>query len=60
MKVTHINRYDGTVEGIAAPDLRMFAVQYHPEDNPGPHDSRYLFDDFVKLMQAGRWPLAPV
>jgi carbamoyl-phosphate synthase small subunit len=51
VQVTHINLYDGTVEGIAAPDLRMFAVQYHPEDNPGPHDSRYLFRRFVQLME---------
>ena len=51
VQVTHLNLYDGTVEGIAAPDLRMFAVQYHPEDNPGPHDSRYLFRRFVQMIE---------
>ena len=51
VQVTHINLYDGTVEGIAAPDLRMFAVQYHPEDSPGPHDSRYLFRRFVRMIE---------
>jgi len=54
VQVTHINLYDGTVEGIAAPDLKMFAVQYHPEDNPGPHDSRYLFRRFLDLIEGGR------
>ncbi len=52
-QVTHINLYDGTVEGIAAPDLKMFAVQYHPEDSPGPHDSRYLFRRFVQMIEGG-------
>ena len=51
VQVTHYNLYDGTVEGIAAPDLRMFAVQYHPEDSPGPHDSRYLFRRFVRMIE---------
>ena len=53
VQVTHINLYDNTVEGIAAPDLRMFAVQYHPEDNPGPHDSRYLFRRFMQIIEGG-------
>jgi carbamoyl-phosphate synthase small subunit len=53
VQVTHVNLYDGTVEGIAAPDLRMFAVQYHPEDSPGPHDSRYLFHRFVQIIEGG-------
>ena len=50
-QVTHLNLNDGTVEGIAAPDARMFAVQYHPEASPGPHDSRHLFRQFVRLME---------
>jgi carbamoyl-phosphate synthase small subunit len=54
VQVTHVNLYDGTVEGIAAPDLRMFAVQYHPEDSPGPHDSRYLFRRFVQMIEDGQ------
>src|SRR5947208_5829855 len=53
VQVTHINLYDGTVEGIAALDLKMFAVQYHPEDNPGPHDSRYLFRRFMQIIEGG-------
>ena len=54
VQVTHVNLYDGTVEGIAAPDLRMFAVQYHPEDSPGPHDSRYLFGRFVRMIEGSQ------
>jgi len=50
-QVTHRNLYDGTVEGIALPEARMFAVQYHPEDSPGPHDSRYLFRRFVQMIE---------
>jgi carbamoyl-phosphate synthase small subunit len=49
--VTHRNLYDGTVEGIAVPEVKMFAVQYHPEDSPGPHDSRYLFRRFVQMIE---------
>jgi len=51
IQVTHVNLYDGTVEGIAAPDLKAFAVQYHPEDSPGPHDSRYLFKRFQEMIE---------
>ncbi len=52
-QLTHINLNDDDVEGIRAPDLRAFSVQYHPEAGPGPHDARYLFKDFVELMRAG-------
>ncbi|MDX2196892.1 MAG: glutamine-hydrolyzing carbamoyl-phosphate synthase small subunit [Cytophagales bacterium] len=45
--LTHINLNDGTVEGIKLKNKKAFSVQYHPEAGPGPHDSRYLFDDFV-------------
>ncbi|MDH4169525.1 MAG: glutamine-hydrolyzing carbamoyl-phosphate synthase small subunit [Acidimicrobiia bacterium] len=48
--LTHINLNDQTVEGIRADDVRAFSVQYHPEAGPGPHDSRYLFDQFAELM----------
>jgi carbamoyl-phosphate synthase small subunit len=48
--VTHINLNDGTVEGLSIPDARAFSVQYHPESSPGPHDARYLFKRFAKLM----------
>ncbi len=48
---THVNLNDGTLEGVRHRLLPILAVQYHPESAPGPHDSRYLFDEFVKLMQ---------
>jgi carbamoyl-phosphate synthase small subunit len=48
--VSHINLNDGTVEGLSVPDARAFSVQYHPESSPGPHDARYLFARFAKLM----------
>jgi carbamoyl-phosphate synthase small subunit len=48
--VSHINLNDGTVEGLIIPDARAFSVQYHPEASPGPHDARYLFARFAKLM----------
>ena len=50
LELTHINLNDQTVEGLAWRDLPAFSVQYHPESNPGPHDSHYLFDDFVAMM----------
>jgi carbamoyl-phosphate synthase small subunit len=49
--VTHINLNDHTVEGIAHEKLGAFSVQYHPEAAPGPHDSRYLFERFIGLME---------
>jgi len=52
LRVTHLNLYDGTVEGIEHVERPVFAVQYHPEAAPGPHDSRYLFDHFIDLMAA--------
>ncbi len=55
---THINLNDKTLEGFTAPDRRMFAVQYHPEASPGPHDATYLFDCFVKMIETGRSPTA--
>jgi len=51
-RVTHTNLYDQTVAGIAHNDLPIVSVQYHPEAAPGPHDSAYLFDEFVALMEA--------
>ncbi len=50
VEVTHINLNDNTVEGISHREIPAFSVQYHPENAPGPHDSEYLFDRFVKLM----------
>jgi carbamoyl-phosphate synthase small subunit len=50
IEVTHVNLNDHTVAGIRLKNNPAFSVQYHPESSPGPHDSRYLFDDFVQLM----------
>ena len=50
-EITHMNLNDQTLEGFRLRNHPVFCVQYHPEAAPGPHDSRYLFDDFVKLMQ---------
>jgi carbamoyl-phosphate synthase small subunit len=48
--LTHINLNDNTVEGLEAVGKKAFSVQYHPEAAPGPHDSRYLFDQFIRMM----------
>ena len=47
---THINLNDETSEGIRCTDIDAFSVQYHPESSPGPHDSRYLFKQFITMM----------
>jgi carbamoyl-phosphate synthase small subunit len=49
---THLSLYDGTVEGLAWPELRARSVQFHPEAAPGPHDARPLIDDWVKEIRA--------
>ena len=51
--VTHVNLNDGVVEGIRCRDVPAFGVQYHPEAGPGPHDARYLFEEFRRLMLQG-------
>lgn len=56
--LSHINQNDGSVEGLVHRHLPVFCVQYHPEARPGPDDSDYLFDDFMKMVddyRAGRW-----
>ena len=50
IKLTHINLNDGVVAGLKVLDKKAFSVQYHPESSPGPHDSRYLFDQFINLI----------
>ncbi len=52
VEVTHVNLNDDSIEGIRLKDRQAFSVQYHPESTPGPHDSRYLFDNFVGMMTA--------
>jgi carbamoyl-phosphate synthase small subunit len=51
VELTHLNLNDNTNEGFRCKDIPAFCVQYHPEASPGPHDSNYLFDDFIKLMK---------
>jgi carbamoyl-phosphate synthase small subunit len=52
VEVSHVNLNDDSIEGIRLKDRPAFSVQYHPEATPGPHDSRYLFDDFIALMKS--------
>ena len=49
-ELTHLNLNDNTVEGFRHKELPIFAVQYHPEASPGPHESDYLFGEFMKLL----------
>jgi carbamoyl-phosphate synthase small subunit len=49
--LTHVNLNDQTVEGMQVVGARAFSVQYHPEAGPGPHDARYLFDEFSALIE---------
>ncbi len=51
VEITHKNLNDQTIEGIRVKNKKAFSVQYHPEASPGPHDSRYLFDDFVTMIK---------
>jgi carbamoyl-phosphate synthase small subunit len=53
LEITHINLYDQTNEGFRHRELPIFSVQYHPEASPGPHDSDYLFADFISMMKSG-------
>ncbi len=53
LEVTHLNLNDGTVEGMRHLNKPVFSVQFHPESNPGPDDTGYLFDKFISLMEGG-------
>lgn len=50
VEITHLNLNDKSIEGIRVKGKNAFSVQYHPESSPGPHDSRYLFDDFIAML----------
>lgn len=50
VEITHVNLNDDSIEGIRLKNRPAFSVQYHPESTPGPHDSRYLFDRFIEMM----------
>jgi carbamoyl-phosphate synthase small subunit len=54
LRVTHVSLFDGSNQGIARTDVPAFSFQGHPEASPGPHDVAYLFDRFVKMMDAAR------
>jgi len=51
IEITHVNLNDQSIEGIRVKGKPAFSVQYHPEATPGPHDSRYLFDEFMALIK---------
>lgn len=51
VEITHLNLNDNSIEGIRLTNKPAFSVQYHPESTPGPHDSRYLFDEFIQLIE---------
>jgi carbamoyl-phosphate synthase small subunit len=51
VKVTHKSLFDGSIEGIEVKSKKLFSVQYHPEANPGPQDSKYLFEKFLNNIK---------
>ncbi|MFT7073128.1 MAG: carbamoyl-phosphate synthase small subunit [Patiriisocius sp.] len=54
VEITHVSLFDSTIEGIRLRDKPAFSVQYHPESSPGPHDSRYLFKEFIQLIDESK------
>jgi carbamoyl-phosphate synthase small subunit len=51
VEITHRNLNDESVEGLRCLDVPAFAVQYHPEASPGPHDSSYIFNEFIEMIE---------
>jgi len=51
LEITHIALNDRSIEGLKHKEYPAFSVQYHPEASPGPHDSNYLFDEFIEMIQ---------
>ncbi|HYE72763.1 MAG TPA: carbamoyl phosphate synthase small subunit, partial [Blastocatellia bacterium] len=60
VELTHFNLNDGTLAGLSHRSLPIFSVQYHPEAGPGPHDSTYLFLEFIAQMRAHRASLKQI
>ena len=58
VQITHVNLNDNTLEGISHRNWPIYAVQYHPEASPGPHDASYLFDCFANMIRTGQAPTA--
>ena len=54
IEITHLNLNDHTIEGIRFLHKNCFSVQFHPESSPGPHDSRYLFDQFIRKIKGDK------
>ncbi len=53
-EVTHINLFDNTIEGLKYKNSFIFSLQHHPEASPGPHDSRYVFEEFAKMIKEAK------